>query len=46
MRTTGKWEQQQEFKVKEANERFIYGNHEQNSEFMTHAFFSIVCRRK
>ena len=38
---TGKWEQQQEFKVKEANERFIYGNHEQNSEFMTHAFFPL-----
>lgn len=39
--TTGKWEQKQEFKVKDANERFIYGNHEQNSEFMAHAFFPL-----
>lgn len=39
--TTGKWEQQEEFKVRDAEERFIYGNHEQNSEFMTHAFFPL-----
>lgn len=39
--TTGKWEQVEEFKVKDAEERFIYGNHEQNSEFMTHAFFPL-----
>lgn len=39
--STGKWEQQEEFKVRDAEERFIYGNHEQNSEFMTHAFFPL-----
>ena len=39
--TTGKWEQVEEFKVKDAEERFIYGNHEQNSEFMAHAFFPL-----
>lgn len=38
---TGKWEQKEEYKVREANERFIYGNHEQNSEFMAHAFFPL-----
>jgi hypothetical protein len=38
---TGKWEQKQEYKVKEANERFIYGNHEQNSEFIAHTFFPL-----
>lgn len=39
--TTGKWEQVEVFKVKDAEERFIYGNHEQNSEFMAHAFFPL-----
>lgn len=38
---TGRWEQQQEFKVRDAGERFIYGNHEQNSEFMAHTFFPL-----
>lgn len=38
---TGKWEQKQEYKVKEASERFIYGNHEQNSEFIAHTFFPL-----
>lgn len=38
---TGKWEQRKEFKIREAGERFIYGNHEQNSEFITHSFFPL-----
>lgn len=38
---TGKWEQRKEFKIREADERFIYGNHEQNSEFIAHSFFPL-----
>lgn len=38
---TGKWEQRKEFKIREAGERFIYGNHEQNSEFIAHSFFPL-----
>jgi hypothetical protein len=38
---TGKWEQKEEYKVRDASDRFIYGSHEQNSEFMAHAFFPL-----
>lgn len=37
----GKWEQVREYKYKENNERFIYGSHEQNSEFITNTFFPL-----
>lgn len=38
---TGKWEQKEEYKVKDASERFILGNHEQNSEYIAHSFFPL-----
>ena len=38
---TGKWIQVEEYKVREPEDRFIYGNHEQNSEFMIHTFFPL-----
>lgn len=39
---TGKWEQKEEYKVREPEDRFIYGNHEQNSEFIAHSFFPLT----
>ena len=38
----GKWIQVQEYKTKEAENRFIYGNHEQTSEFMVHSFIPLT----
>lgn len=38
----GQWEQVEEYKTREANDRFIYGNHEQNSEFIIHTFFPLT----
>ena len=38
----GKWVQVQEYKTKEAENRFIYGNHEQTSEFMIHSFIPLT----
>ena len=31
---TGKWEQVEEYRTKSADDRFIYGNHEQTSAYM------------
>lgn len=38
---TGKWEQVNRYEVKSPSERFIYGNHEQNSEFMITSFIPL-----
>lgn len=38
---TGKWEEVQAFRTRDANNRFIYGNHEQNSEFMVRTFIPL-----
>lgn len=38
----GNWKQISEYKVREVNNRFIYGNHEQNSEFMIHSFIPLT----
>ncbi len=35
------WIRVPEYKVKEANSRFIFGNHEQNSEFMIRSFIPL-----
>lgn len=38
---TGKWEQVEEFRKREDTNRFIYGSHEQNAEYMIHTFFPL-----
>jgi len=38
---TGKWEQVERYEIRDTSERFIYGNHEQNSEFMIHSFIPL-----
>lgn len=38
---TGEWEKVSEYKVKDESDRFIYGNHEQNSEYIVHTFFPL-----
>lgn len=37
----GSWVKVKEYKTRELEDRFIYGNHEQNSEFMAHTFFPL-----
>lgn len=37
----GKWIQVEDWKFKDANNRFIYGSHEQNSEYIAHTFFPL-----
>lgn len=37
----GNWIKVKEYKTREAEDRFIYGSHEQNSEFMAHTFFPL-----
>jgi len=37
----GNWTQVVEYKVRDNKDRFIYGNHEQNSEFIAHTFFPL-----
>lgn len=37
----GEWIKTKEYRTKDAHDRFIYGNHEQNSEFMAHSFFPL-----
>lgn len=34
----GKWTQVSEYRVKDSQSRFLYGNHETTSEFMAHSF--------
>lgn len=36
------WVKETNFKVREQTDRFIYGSHEQNSEFMVHSFFPLT----
>lgn len=38
---TGKWEQVQEYRTKDSDNRFIYGNHEETSEFMLRTFIPL-----
>ena len=38
---TGKWDKVQDYKYKDASDRFILGNQEQNSEYITHTFFPL-----
>lgn len=38
----GKWTQVSDYRVKESDNRFIYGNHEQNSEFMVRSFYPLT----
>lgn len=37
----GAWIQVKEYKTRESADRFIFGNHEQNSEFIAHTFFPL-----
>ena len=37
----GEWVKVREYKTREVEDRFIYGSHEQNSEFITHTFFPL-----
>ena len=39
---TGEWEKVPEYKVRDSENRFIYGNHEQNSEYMARSFFDLT----
>lgn len=39
---TGQWEKVPEYRVKDAADRFILGNHEQNSEYIAHTFFPLT----
>ena len=41
---TGKWEQQLDYRMRPDEDRFIYGNHEQNSEYMARRFFPLNLR--
>lgn len=38
---TGKWEQKEEYKVREIEDRFIFGTSEQASEYIAHTFFPL-----
>lgn len=38
---TGQWEKVSDYRVREDSVRFIYGNHEQNSEFMVRNFIPL-----
>lgn len=38
---TGKWEAIEDFRTRDADSRFIYGNHEENSEFIARTFFPL-----
>lgn len=35
------WEKVEEYKMKDPDKRFLFGNHEQNSEFIAHTFFPL-----
>lgn len=37
----GEWVKVKEYKTREATDRFIYGSHEQNAEFIAHTFFPL-----
>lgn len=39
---TGKWEQVEEYRTRDVDNRFIFGNHEQNSEFIVRTFFPLT----
>lgn len=39
---TNKWEQKEEYRTKDANDRFIYGNHEETSLFMVRSFIPLT----
>lgn len=39
---TGIWEKVPEYKTREPEDRFIYGNHEQTSEYMASKFFPLT----
>ena len=41
---TGKWEQQPDYRMRPDENRFIYGNHEQNSEYIARRFFPLTLR--
>ena len=38
---TGEWKKVQEYKVREPENRFIYGSHEQNAEYIARNFFPL-----
>ena len=38
----GNWTQVQEYKTRDASDRFIFGSHEQNSEFIARTFFNLT----
>lgn len=37
----GTWVKVKEYRTRDAKDRFVYGSHEQNSEFMAHTFFPL-----
>lgn len=39
---TNKWEQKEEYRTKDSSDRFIYGNHEETSLFMTRSFIPLT----
>ena len=39
--STGKWESVEEYRVIDSKNRFIFGNHEETSEFMVRSFLSL-----
>lgn len=38
---TGEWEKVSEYRVRDDEHRFIFGNHEQNSEYIVHTFIPL-----
>lgn len=39
---TDKWEKVPEYRVREVDNRFVYGSHEQNAEYITRRFFPLT----
>lgn len=44
--STGKWEQVEEYRVRDVDNRFIYGNHEETAEFMVSSFIPLEVDEK
>ena len=43
---TGQWEQVEEYRVRDPKQRFIYGNHEQTSEYIISSFMPLTVEEK
>lgn len=43
---TGKWEQVSDYRVRDVSNRFVFGNHEETSEFMVSSFIPLEIEEK